>query len=164
LSLSVIKLLGRGEYMVKTPGGDAPGHFGLAVENYSHSTAPNRRYSDLLTQRLLKAVFAGKHAPYSAGELQALALRCTEKENDANKVERHVKKCAAAAMLRPRVGQEFDAIVSGINPSGMWVRLLHPPVEGKLTGDVRHLDVGNRVRVILQSVNPERGFIDFELR
>jgi exoribonuclease-2 len=164
LSLSVIKLLGRGEYVVKTPGGDAPGHFGLAVENYSHSTAPNRRYSDLLTQRLLKAVFAGKPSPYSPDELQELAVHCTEKENDANKVERLVKKCAAAAMLQPRVGQEFDGIVSGVNPSGMWVRLLHPPVEGKLSGDVRHLDVGNRVRVRLESVNPERGFIDFELR
>jgi exoribonuclease-2 len=164
LSLSVIKLLGRGEYVVKAPGGDAPGHFGLAVENYSHSTAPNRRYSDLLTQRLLKAVFAKKSSPYSTDELQALALRCTEKENDANKVERLVKKCAAAAMLRPRVGQEFDAVVSGINASGLWVRLLHPPVEGKLLGDAKHLDVGHRVRVRLESVNPERGFIDFELR
>jgi exoribonuclease-2 len=164
LSLSVIKLLGRGEYMVKMPGGDAPGHFGLAVENYSHSTAPNRRYSDLLTQRLLKAAFASKRAPYSGDELSELATRCTEKENDANKVERLVKKCAAAAMLRPRVGQEFDAIVSGINASGMWVRLMHPPVEGKLLTGAKHLDIGNRVRVRLESVNPERGFIDFELR
>ena len=164
LSLSIIKLLGRGEYMVKMPGGDAPGHFGLAVENYSHSTAPNRRYSDLLTQRLLKAAFAGQHAPYSGDELRELAERCTEKENDANKVERLVKKCAAAAMLRPRVGEEFDAIVSGINTSGMWVRLLHPPVEGKLLTEAKHLDVGQRVRVRLESVNPERGFIDFELK
>src|SRR5262252_5422023 len=163
LSLSVIKLLGRGEYMVKMPGGDAPGHFGLAVENYSHSTAPNRRYSDLLTQRLLKAVFAGKRVPYSEDQLRDLATRCTEKEDDANKVERLVKKCAAAAMLRPRVGQEFDAIVSGVNASGMWVRLLHPPVEGKLLSEAKHLDVGHRVRVRLESVNPERGFIDFEL-
>jgi exoribonuclease-2 len=163
LSLSIIKLLGRGEYMVKMPGGDAPGHFGLAVENYSHSTAPNRRYSDLLTQRLLKAAFAGKHAPYSEDELMELATRCTEKENDANKVERLVKKCAAAAMLRPRVGQEFDAVVSGINASGMWVRLLHPPVEGKLISEAKHLDIGHSVRVRLESVNPERGFIDFEL-
>jgi exoribonuclease-2 len=163
LSLSIIKLLGRGEYMVKMPGGDAPGHFGLAVENYSHSTAPNRRYSDLLTQRLLKAAFAGKRSPYSGDELAELATRCTEKEDDANKVERLVKKCAAAAMLRPRVGQEFDAVVSGINPSGMWVRLLHPPVEGKLLGEAKNLDIGHRVRVRLDSVNPERGFIDFEL-
>jgi exoribonuclease-2 len=163
LSLSVIKLLGRGEYMVKMPGGDAPGHFGLAVENYSHSTAPNRRYSDLLTQRLLKAAFDGKRSPYSGDELTELATRCTEKENDANKVERLVKKCAAAAMLRPRVGQEFDAVVSGVNASGMWVRLLHPPVEGKLITEAKHLDIGHRVRVRLESVNPERGFIDFEL-
>jgi exoribonuclease-2 len=164
LSLSVIKLLGRGEYMVKMPGGNAPGHFGLAVENYSHSTAPNRRYSDLLTQRLLKAAFSSKRAPYSGDELGELATRCTEKENDANKVERLVKKCAAAAMLRPRVGQVFDAIVSGINASGMWVRLMHPPVEGKLLSEAKHLDIGNRVRVRLESVNPERGFIDFELQ
>jgi exoribonuclease-2 len=164
LSLSVIKLLGRGEYMVKMPGAEAPGHFGLAVENYSHSTAPNRRYSDLLTQRLLKAAFTGKRSPYSQDEMVELATRCTEKEDDANKVERLVKKCAAAAMLRPRVGQEFDAIVSGINASGTWVRLLHPPVEGKLVGEVKNLDVGHRVRVRLESVNPERGFIDFELR
>jgi VacB/RNase II family 3'-5' exoribonuclease len=164
LSLSVIKLLGRGEYMVKMPGGEAPGHFGLAVENYSHSTAPNRRYSDLLTQRLLKAAFAGKREPYSEGELTELATRCTEKENDANRVERLVKKCAAAAMLSPRVGQEFDAVVSGVNDSGMWVRLLHPPVEGKLLGEAKHLDIGHRVRVRLDSVNPERGFIDFELK
>jgi VacB/RNase II family 3'-5' exoribonuclease len=164
LSLAVIKLLGRGEYMVKTPGSEAPGHFGLAVENYSHSTAPNRRYSDLLTQRLLKAAFAGTQAPYSEDELGDLATRCTGKENDANKVERLVKKCAAAVMLQSRVGQEFDAIVSGINASGMWVRLLHPPVEGKLITEAKQLDLGHRVRVRLESVNPERGFIDFELR
>jgi exoribonuclease II len=164
LSLSVIKLLGRGEYVVSAPGGDAPGHFSLAVQNYSHSTAPNRRYPDLLTQRLVKAALSGKPSPYPTDELQRLAAHCTQKENDANKVERLLKKCAAAAMLRPRLGEEFDGIVSGVNADGAWVRIFRPPVEGKLQGAVKHLDVGNRVHVRLVSVNPERGFIDFQLR
>jgi VacB/RNase II family 3'-5' exoribonuclease len=164
LSLAIIKLLGRGEYVVKMPGGDAPGHFGLAVQNYSHSTAPNRRYADLLTQRLLKAALSRKNSPYSTEDLRALAARCTEKEDDANKVERFVKKCAAAVMLRSRVGQDFEAVVSGVNPQGTWVRIQHPPVEGKLSGSFKHLDVGHPVKVRLESVNPERGFIDFELR
>jgi exoribonuclease-2 len=164
LSLAVIKLLGRGEYIVKTPGEDAPGHFGLAVTNYSHSTAPNRRYADLLTQRLLKAALGLKISPYSVDDLRALASRCTQKEDDANKVERLVKKCLAAAMLRSRIGEVFDGIVSGVNDDGTWVGVLHPPVEGKLHGVTRHLDVGHRVQVRLVSVNPERGFIDFELR
>lgn len=164
LSLAVIKLLGRGEYVVKTPGEDAPGHFGLAVQNYSHSTAPNRRYADLLTQRLLKAALARKSSPYSTEDLKTLAARCTEKEDDANKVERQVKKSAAAVMLHSRVGQDFEAVVSGVNASGTWVRIVHPPVEGKLSGSFKRLDVGQRVNVRLESVNPERGFIDFELR
>jgi exoribonuclease-2 len=164
LSLSIIKLLGRGEYVVKTPGEDAPGHFGLAVQNYSHSTAPNRRYADLLTQRLVKAALAQKNSPYSSEDLATLALRCTQKEDDANKVERFVKKCAAAAMLRSRIGQEFEAVVSGVNAHGIWVRLFHPPVEGMLRSTVGRLDVGHRVSVRLVSVNPEKGFIDFELR
>lgn len=163
LSLSIIKLLGRGEYIVKAPGAEAPGHFGLAVENYSHSTAPNRRYADLITQRLLKAALKRSPLQYSSAQLEAIATRCTAKEDDANKVERLVKKCAAAAMLQSRVGQAFDAIVSGVNYKGAWVRLLHPPVEGKLLGAQKHLDVGNRLRVRLESVDPERGFIDFEI-
>src|SRR6267142_339644 len=163
LSLSVIKLLGRGEYVLKLPGDQAPGHFGLAVRNYSHSTAPNRRYPDLVTQRLLKAAFAGTNSPYSADDLRALAKHCTEREDAAGKVERLVKKCAAATLLVSRIGERFDAVVSGISAAGTWVRLSHPPVEGKLIGSVTQLDVGHRVRVRLVSADPEKGFIDFEL-
>jgi exoribonuclease-2 len=163
LSFLIIKLLGRGEYVLKTPGAEAPGHFGLAAADYAHSTAPNRRYPDLLTQRLLKASFAGQPCPYSNSELGAFAKHCTEKENDANRVERFVKKCAAAVFLAPRIGEEFKATVSGINASGTWVRLAHPPVEGKLESTTRKLDVGDPVSVRLVSTNPEKGFIDFEL-
>ncbi|HLQ77088.1 MAG TPA: RNB domain-containing ribonuclease [Terriglobia bacterium] len=163
LSLAIIKLLGRGEYVVKMPGDEAPGHFGLAVQNYSHSTAPNRRYPDLITQRLLKAAIAGQKIPYSASELDALARHCTEKEDDANKVERFVRKCAAATLLMSRIGQKFSAVVSGVSRDGTWVRLSHPPVEGKLAGPPPNLDVGDRVKVQLISANPEKGFIDFEL-
>jgi len=163
LSLSVIKLLGRGEYVLKLAGDDAPGHFGLAVQNYSHSTAPNRRYPDLITQRMLKTAFNGKKSPYSPDDLQALAKHCTEREDAAVKVERFVKKCAAATILISRIGEKFDAIVSGINAKGAWVRLSHPPIEGKLVGSAAHLDVGHRVRVRLVSADPEQGFIDFEL-
>jgi len=164
LSLAVIKLLGRGEYVLKLPGQDAQGHFGLAVQNYSHSTAPNRRYPDVLTQRLLKAAFAGEVSPYPVEDLTALAEHCTEKENDANKVERFVKKCAAAVLLSTRIGQRFDAVISGANADGRWVRLSHPPVEGKLINSFKRLDVGHRVHVELVSTDPEKGFIDFELR
>jgi VacB/RNase II family 3'-5' exoribonuclease len=164
LSLAVIKLLGRGEYVLKAPGDTAPGHFGLAVNDYSHSTAPNRRYPDLLTQRLLKAAISGAACPYSNEELSSLATHCTEKEDDANRVERFVKKCAAATMLQSRIGEVFEAVISGVSSEGTWVRLSHPPVEGKLFGLVEHLDVGHRVRVQLASVNPEKGFIDFELK
>jgi exoribonuclease-2 len=163
LSFSIIKLLGRGEYAVKFPGEDAPGHFGLAVRNYAHSTAPNRRYPDLLTQRLLKAAFAGEASPYSHEQLDALAKHCTEKENDANKVERFVKKCAAALVLMSRVGETFHATISGKNAEGTWVRLSHPPVEGRLNGQFKAMDVGHRLDVRLAYVNPEKGFIDFEL-
>jgi len=163
LSLAIIKLLGRGEYVVKMPGDESPGHFGLAVQNYSHSTAPNRRYPDLITQRLLKAATSGAKNPYSSGELTDLARHCTEKEDDANKVERLVRKCAAATLLESRIGPKFSAEVSGINRDGTWVRLTSPPVEGKLAGPSDHLDVGDRVHVQLVSTNPEKGFIDFEL-
>jgi exoribonuclease-2 len=163
LSLAIIKLLGRGEYVVKMPGDDAPGHFGLAVQNYSHSTAPNRRYPDLITQRLLKAAVSGKKNPYSPSDLDELARHCTEKEDDANKVERFVRKCAAATLLMSRIGQKFSAVVSGVSADGTWVRLSHPPAEGKLAGPPPHLDVGDRVHVQLISANPEKGFIDFEL-
>ena len=163
LSFTIIKLLGRGEYVVKAPGQESPGHFGLAVVNYAHSTAPNRRYPDLLTQRLLKASFAGKQSPYTNDDLAGLAKYCTQKEDDANKVERFVRKCAAATLLISRIGQAFDASVSGVTADGTWVRLLTPPVEGKLEGPVPHLDVGEHVRVKLVNADPERGFIDFEL-
>ncbi len=163
LSLAVIKLIGRGEYVVKFQGEEVPGHFCLAVNAYAHSTAPNRRFPDLITQRLVKAIQSRAQPPYSKTDLQALAMHCTERENAAGKVERFVKKCAAAVVLGKRIGETFEAVVSGINAAGAWVRLSHPPVEGKLLGDTRRLDVGHRLHVRLVSTNPERGFIDFEV-
>jgi exoribonuclease II len=164
LSLSIIKLLGRGEYVVKSPGTASSGHFGLAVQHYSHSTAPNRRYPDLLTQRLLKAALAGKGAVYAIQELESLAERCTQKEDDANKVERFVRKCIAATVMRSHIGEKFTAIVTGASDKATWVRVSTPPVEGKLNGAVQGIDVGDRVEVELRSVDPYRGFIDFQLR
>jgi len=163
LSLSIVKLLGRGEYVVKTPGKSSPGHFGLAVQHYSHSTAPNRRYPDLLTQRLLKAATAGKNTVYTVDELEGLATRCTQKEDDANHVERLVRKCMAATVMRSRLGEKFTAIVTGTTAKGTWVRVSAPPVEGKLEGATHGLAVGDRVQVQLHSVDPYRGFIDFHL-
>lgn len=162
LSLSVIKLLGAGEYEADLPGANTPGHFGLAVKDYSHSTAPNRRYTDLITQRLLKAAINGQAVPYSYDELGKLAQHFTEQEDAANKVERQVGKSAAALMLESRIGQQFDAIVTGAADKGTWVRLLNIPVEGKLMRGFEGLDVGNRIRVQLLSVNVEMGFIDFK--
>ena len=162
LSLSVIKLMGPGEYIAELPGEDAPGHFGLAVKDYSHSTAPNRRYADLVTQRLLKAAIEGQPAPYTKGELDALATRCTEEEDAVNKVERQVGKSAAALLLESRVGEQFDAIVTGASEKGTWVRLLTVPVEGRLSSGFEGVDVGNQVRVQLVSTNVERGYIDFK--
>jgi exoribonuclease-2 len=161
LSLAVIKLLGSGEYVAEIPGGDAPGHFGLAVKDYGHSTAPNRRYPDLITQRLLKAAMEGKPAPYNKDELDGLAAHCTEAENAANKVERQVEKSAAALLLENRIGERFDSIVTGASDKGTWVRLLNLPVEGKLVEGFEGLDVGERVRVKLIDTNVERGYIDF---
>ena len=163
LSLSIIKLLGRGEYVLQSPGKASSGHFGLAVQHYTHSTAPNRRYPDLLTQRLLKGALSGKGAVYAAGELGRLAERCTQKEDDANKVERLVRKCIAATVMRSHIGEKFTAIVTGASDKGTWVRVPAPPVEGKLEGAVQGLDVGDRVEVQLRSVDPYRGFIDFQL-
>ena len=163
LSLAVIKLLGAGEYMAELPGDTAPGHFGLAVKDYAHSTAPNRRYPDLITQRLLKAAIAGSSVwPYSKDELDALAKHCTEEEDAANKVERQVGKSAAALLLESRIGEQFDAVVTGASDKGTWVRLLNMPVEGKLVSGFEGLDVGDQVRVQLISINVERGFIDFK--
>jgi VacB/RNase II family 3'-5' exoribonuclease len=162
LSLAVIKLLGPGEYIAEAPGDTAPGHFGLAVKDYAHSTAPNRRYSDLITQRLLKATLEGRTAPYTYDELAVLAEHFTEAEDAANKVERQVGKSAAALLLAPRIGEQFDAIVTGASSKGTWVRLLNVPVEGKLVQGFSGLDVGDRVRVQLIDTNVERGYIDFK--
>jgi VacB/RNase II family 3'-5' exoribonuclease len=162
LSLAVVKLLGPGEYAAEAPGDAAPGHFGLAVKDYGHSTAPNRRYTDLVTQRLLKAALEGRPSPYGKDELDVLATRCTKKEDAANKVERQVNKSAAALYLQAKIGEEFDALVTGAGPKGTWVRLLAPPVDGRLAKGFEGADVGDRVRVRLASVDVERGFIDFE--
>jgi exoribonuclease-2 len=161
LSLSVVKLMGSGEYVVDLPGDTSPGHFGLAVKDYTHSTAPNRRFPDLITQRLLKAAVAERPVPYSNEELTGLAQHCTQKEDDANKVERLVRKSAAALLLESSIRQRFDAIVTGASEKGTWVRLFHPPVEGKVMRGFEGLDVGDRVRVQLIGTDVERGFIDF---
>ena len=162
LSLSVVKLLGRGEYVMTRSHEDEAGHFGLAVTDYVHSTAPNRRYTDVITQRLLKAAIAGTASPYSAGELNALARHCTTQEDAADKVERQMRKSAAALFLSPRIGHRFDGIVTGASAKGTWVRTLVPPAEGKLIRGFTGLDVGERVRVMLKRTDVERGFIDFE--
>ena len=161
LSLAVIKLLGSGEYIAELPGGNAPGHFGLAVRDYAHSTAPNRRYPDLLTQRLLEAAIEGKPLPYQQAELDDLAAHCTEAEDEATKVERRVEKSAAALLLQSRIGEQFDSIVTGASDKGTWVRLLSIPIEGKLVDGFQGLDVGDRARVQLIDTDVERGFIDF---
>jgi ribonuclease R len=162
LSLSVIKLLGAGEYVAELPGDAAPGHFGLAVKDYAHSTAPNRRYTDLITQRLLKAAIEGKPLPYSKDELGVLAAHCTQEEDAANKVERQVGKSAAALLLEARIGEQFDALVTGASSKGTWARLLSMPVEGRLVHGFEGIDVGDRIRVQLDSVDIERGYIDFK--
>lgn len=161
LSLTVIKLLGSGEYVVDLPGDTAPGHFGLAVQDYSHSTAPNRRFPDLITQRLVKAAMVGRAIPYTAEELETLARHCTEREDQVKKVERQVRKSAAALLLESRIGQRFDGIVTGASGKGTWVRIFHPPVEGKLVRGFEGLDVGDRLEVELTHTDVERGFIDF---
>jgi len=162
LSLSVIKLLGRGEYVVEEPGEAATGHFGLAVQDYSHSTAPNRRFPDLVAQRIVKSALQSRKPPYSDGELESIAQRCTEREDAANKVERLVRKAAAALLLQNRVGERFDAIVTGASEKGTWVRIRRPPVEGRLERGWEGLEVGDRVRVKLVHTDPSRGFIDFQ--
>jgi exoribonuclease-2 len=163
LSLSVIKLMGPGEYVADSPGDAAPpGHFGLAVGDYTHSTAPNRRYPDIVTQRLLKAALAGQPVPYGKADLEALAKHCTEEEDAAKKVERQVGKSAAAMLLESRIGEQFDAIVTGAACKGTWVRLLNPPVEGKLVQGSQGIDVGHRIRVQLVHTDVEQGFIDFK--
>ena len=161
LSLVIVKLMGRGEYVVERPGTPAIGHFGLAVRDYAHSTAPNRRYPDLITGRLLKAALADVKSPYSDTELEYLANHCTRQEDAANKVERQLRKSEAAMLLEDRVGDVFDGVVTGESKGNTWVRVFDPPAEGKLLPS-REVDVGDKVRARLLSTNVERGFIDFE--
>jgi ribonuclease R len=162
LSLAVIKLLGSGEYIAELPGGNVPGHFGLAVRDYAHSTAPNRRYPDLITQRLLKAALEGNSSPYGKDELDVLATHCTDAEDAANKVERQVTKSVGALLLQSRIGQQFDSLCTGASDKGTWVRLLDVPVEGKLVQGSAGVDVGDRIRVQLISTDVQRGYIDFK--
>ena len=161
LSLAVVKLMGPGEYILDRPGVEEPGHFGLAVQDYTHSTAPNRRYADLVTQRVVKAVLAGAPAPYTDDELTQIARNCTLKEDAARKVERKVRKIAAAILFSDRIGQRFKAIVTGNKSSGTYVRVVDPPVEGRLMRGEKDVDVGDEIEVELLSTNPRKGFIDF---
>jgi exoribonuclease-2 len=161
LSLGVIKLMGPGEYVLVKRHEESPGHFGLAVQDYTHSTAPNRRFPDVVTQRLLKAWLAHGLQPYSEGDLTAIAQRCTLMEDGARKVEREMQKRIAAVVLHPRIGQSFRAIVTGVNQYGTFVRTLDPHVDGMLVRGGKGLDVGDRLTVKLISTDPQRGFIDF---
>jgi len=162
MSLSVLKLLGSGEYVLEKPGSIPEGHFGLAVKDYTHSTAPNRRYPDLVTQRLLKSAISGKPVPYSMEQLEQIATHCTVKEDDVKKVERQVEKSANAMLMESMIGNEFDSIVSGASPKGTWIRLFHPHVEGKLVKGFNGLKVGQKLKARLIHINVDKGFIDFE--
>src|ERR1700693_793221 len=161
LSLAVIKLMGPGEYVLERPGDPEQGHFGLAVQHYAHSTAPNRRFADLVTQRLIKAVLANQPAPYSDSELTAIALNCTLKEDDARKVEREMSKRIAAFAMSNRIGETFDAIITGVTSRGTFVRVLKPVVEGLLAQGQQGADVGDQVRVQLIRTDTQRGYVDF---
>ena len=161
LSLAVIKLMGPGEYVLLKPNEPPVGHFGLAVQDYTHSTAPNRRFPDMVAQRILKALVRKDALPYAEDELNAIAQRCTQMEDAARKVEREMAKRIAAVVLHPRIGQNFRAIVTGVNQYGTFVRTFDPHVEGMLVQGGRGLDVGDRVTVKLISTDPQRGFIDF---
>ena len=161
VSLTVLKLMGPGEYVLMRPGDDPLGHFGLAANDYTHSTAPNRRFADVVTQRLIKTQAAGARSPYGDGELDAVARNCTLKEDAARKVERAMAKRLAAVALRNRVGQTFPGVVTGVTPKGVFVRVFDPPVEGRLMRGEHGLDVGDRLRATLLSTDPVRGFIDF---
>jgi exoribonuclease-2 len=162
LSLCVVKLLGPGEYIVEAPGAEQQGHFGLAVHDYTHSTAPNRRYADLVTQRLLKGIVAHSPAPYSQTELSEIAAHCTEREDAARKVERLMRKVVAASVLSARLDETFEGVVTGASPKGTYVRLVKFPAEGRVVRGAQGIDVGDRVRVRLVSVDVNQGFIDFE--
>jgi VacB/RNase II family 3'-5' exoribonuclease len=161
LSLAIVKALGPGEYAVQLPGEEGEGHFGLAVQDYTHSTAPNRRFADLVTQRLVKAALENKPAPYTIEELKQIAEHCTERDSAARKVERKMRKVAAAVLLQDKIGEEFKAIVTGVTPKGIFARTLAPPVDGRVMRGKRGLRVGDKVRVRLLSADPQRGFIDF---
>jgi VacB/RNase II family 3'-5' exoribonuclease len=161
LSLAVIKLIGPGEYVLERPGEPSPGHFGLAVQDYTHSTAPNRRFPDIVTQRLVKAMLAGQPNPYSDDELTAIAANCTEKEDAARKVEREMSKRLAAVAMQNRTGATFDAIVTGVTPHGTFVRALQAHVEGLLVQGAQGVDVGDKFRVKLIRTDVQHGFIDF---
>ena len=160
LSLAIIKLLGRGEYVAESAA-EPSAHFALATGTYSHSTAPNRRFPDVVIQRLLKAAIDKQPAPYQLPELRRIADHCTKQEDAANKVERLTGKAAAALWLTPQIGKTFDSVVTGAGPKGTWVRIMPTPVEGRLARGAEGLDVGDRVRVRLVSTDPRRGFIDF---
>ena len=162
LSLAFIKLIGKGEYVIQLPGQNPIIHFGLSLREYSHSTAPNRRYPDLIAQRLIKAAISNEENPYSISELEALAQHCTEKEDDAEKVQRQMVKSAAAMFLSSQIGKEFDCIVTGASNKGTYVRLFHPPIEGKLVKGFQGVDVGCLFKVKLLGVNIPNGYIDFE--
>jgi exoribonuclease R len=161
LSLAVVKLIGPGEYMLVRPGQAASGHFALAVQDYTHSTAPNRRFADIVTQRIIKAVLAGKANPYSDDELVAIAANCTEKGDAARKVERDMAKRLAAVAMQRQIGAEFDAVVTGVTPHGTFVRALQAHVEGLLAQGAQGLDVGDKLRVKLIRTDVQHGFIDF---
>ncbi len=161
LSLAVIKLMGPGEYVLERPGEPSPGHFGLAVQNYTHSTAPNRRFADVVTQRLIKSMLRKAATPYSENDLAAIAQNCTEKEDAARKVERAMSKRIAAVTMSSRIGESFDAIVTGVTSHGVFVRVLKPHVEGLLVNG-QGVDVGDKLRVTLISADPNRGYIDFK--
>jgi exoribonuclease-2 len=161
LSLAVVKLMGPGEYVLERPGDTAVGHFALAVHDYTHSTAPNRRFADLVSQRLVKAVLAKQPSPYGDAELDGVARNCTLREDAERKVERAMNKRIAAVAMHDRIGEVFPAVVTGVTPKGTFVRALSPPVEGRLMRGEHGLDVGDQIQVKLLNTDPQRGFIDF---
>jgi exoribonuclease-2 len=161
LSLAVVKLMGPGEYVLERPGGEQVGHFALAVQDYTHSTAPNRRFADLATQRLVKAAVAQQASPYGDGELDQIARNCTLREDAARKVERSMSKRIAAVALHDRIGEVFPAVVTGASPKGTYVRLVSPPIEGRMMRGEQGLDVGDQIQVKLLKTDPVNGYIDF---